>query len=63
MRTLENPVQNVELLMGPISVLVGDRIEFDREYYFVHALRWAELTNPTKTPPQKLLIVNLINVC
>ena len=26
-------------------------------------LRWAELTNPTKTPPQKLLIVNLINVC
>ena len=38
MRTLENPVQNVDLLMGPISVLVGDRIEFDREYYFVHAL-------------------------
>ena len=31
MRTLENPVQNVDLLMGPISVLVGDRIEFDRE--------------------------------
>ena len=34
MRTLENPVQNVDLLMGPISVLVGDRIEFDRELSF-----------------------------
>ena len=26
-------------------------------------LRWAELTNPTETPLQKLLIINLINVC
>ena len=27
-------------------------------------VRWAEVTNPTETPgPQKLLIVNLINVC
>ena len=31
MRTLENPVLNEELV-GPNGVLVGDRIEFDREY-------------------------------
>ena len=34
---------------------------FDSYHYWV--LRWAELTNPTETPPLKLLIVNLINVC
>ena len=33
MGTLESPVLPVEKLVGPNDVLVGDRIEFDREYF------------------------------
>ena len=29
----------------------------------VYAIEWSELTNPTETPPQNLLMVNPINVC
>ena len=32
MRTLENPVLNEELVGPIVCWLVGDRIEFDREY-------------------------------
>ena len=38
MGTLESPALPVEKLVGPNDVLVGDRIEFDRELIFVHAL-------------------------
>ena len=36
----------------------------DYSTYLVNtALEWSELTNPTGTPPQNLLMVNPIKVC
>ena len=32
-------------------------------YLLYNTVEWSELTNPTETPPQNLLMVNPINVC
>ena len=53
MRTLESPALPVKELVGPNDVLVGDRIEFDRECSVKTLRCWVSFTGlPSSLSPR-----------